>query len=137
MKKFWTRVLWSGLVVMAPVIPAAAQLKLNFQAPGTFYAGNAKLPEGAYSISQMGAGNGDVCVITSSSGAHSVLLDCRHSSKTASGGGPEVLFNRYRNVDYLEAAVTNAGISVDFDQSTAEKIAAKNGTAQPHSAKAK
>src|SRR5215472_9705230 len=99
MKKFWMFVFLTGLAAMSAVIPAAAQLKVSFQAPASFYAGNAKLPAGAYTIKQQASEV--VCEITSSSGAHSVLLDCSPSSKTPSGTGPEVLFNRYGNTDYL------------------------------------
>lgn len=140
MKNLWMLVLMTGFVASLAIIPAAAQNStqlVSFQAPATFYAGNAKLPPGGYTISQMSAQNGDVCVITSSSGQHSVLLNCRHSSKSPTGNAPQVLFNRYGNTDYLEGVLATQDRSVDFIEETAEKLAAKTGTPQAHSVKAK
>lgn len=86
MKNLSMLLLMTGLATMLAIIPAASQNStqlVSFQAPATFYAGNAKLPPGGYTVSQRSAQNDDVCVITSSSGQHSLLLDCRHSSRLA------------------------------------------------------
>ncbi len=139
MKKFWMLVFFTGAVAIVVVIPVAAQLNVNFHAPAAFYAGNAKFPAGAYNIHQstVGADNSTLYEITDSSGAHSVMLECMPSPRMPSGAGAEVHFNRYCNADYLKSVLTHTGGSIDCNESTAEKIAAKNGTPESHSVKTK
>jgi hypothetical protein len=110
--------------------PALAQTGFNFKMTSSFYAGNAKMPAGTYTLIPMGEIDG-LFRLQNSSGSHAVILDTRPSSK-ASTGGSKVLLNRYGNTDYLEGVETSTGNSIDILPSAAERIAAKTGTPQPH-----
>jgi hypothetical protein len=119
-----------GMMMLMGGLPASAQSAFNFQMSSTFYAGNAKMPPGTYTLRQ----NGDepnAFMLENSAGSHSVFLETRSSSK-ASKGKPEIVFNRYAGVDYLEAVETSTGDSIDILPGAAEKSAAKKGAAEPH-----
>jgi hypothetical protein len=118
------------LMTLLSGLPASAQNAFNFEMSSSFYAGNAKMPPGTYTLRQV-QGEPEMYELQNSSGSPSVIVETRQSSKTAKGN-PEILFNRYGTTDYLEAIETSAGNSVDILPSAAEKIAAKKGTAQPH-----
>jgi hypothetical protein len=130
-KKTSLMVVVIGVTALLSGLPASAQNDFNFQMTSSFYAGNAKMPPGTYSLRQMGDEEG-VYELQDTSAPHSVMLETRPSSKTAKGK-TEVVFNRYGDTDYLEAILTSGGTSVDIMPSTAEKIAAKKGAPQPHS----
>jgi hypothetical protein len=119
-----------GVMTLLGGLPASAQVNYSFDAPSSFYAGNAKMPAGAYTLRQTEEQN--IYELQSASTPHSVMLVTRPSSKTAKGK-PEVVFNKYGDTDYLEGVLTSTGGSVAIDPSAAEKIAAKKATAQPHS----
>lgn len=131
MKKITVFALASSIVTLLSCLPTMAQTKVTFTMSSSFYAGNAKLPAGTYVLRQM-EGEQDAQVLQNKAGTHTVLLDSRTSSKTSSSGKPELLFNRYGDADYLEGMATPSGNSIAFPPSTAEKIAAKKATAQPH-----
>lgn len=118
------------MTLMGGMSALAQQNQYNFNMSSSFYAGNAKMPAGSYTIMQMQEEPGTY-ILQNSAGSHSVIVETRSSSKT-SNGKPEVLFNRYGTTDYLEAVETSNGNSVDIIPSVAEKIAAKKATAQPH-----
>lgn len=130
MKKLTVFTLAASITALMGCLPAMAQDTVTFAMSSSFYAGNAKLPAGTYSLRQM-QGEPDAQILQNKAGTHTVLLDSRASSKT-SNGKPELLFNRYGTTDYLEGVSTSNGSSIDFPPSTAEKIAAKKATAQPH-----
>jgi hypothetical protein len=109
---------------------ALAQTAFNFKMTTSFYAGNAKMPAGTYTLTPMGEEEG-LFRLQNSSGSHAVILEAQPSSK-ASTGSSKVLFNRYDNTDYLEGVETSTGNSIDIVPSAAERIAAKKGTPQPH-----
>jgi hypothetical protein len=130
MKKTTLVRLTLSIFALVSCLPTLAQTTVTFTMSSSFYAGNSKLPAGTYLLRQM-QGEPDVQILQNKAGTHSVMLDCRSSSKTSSGKA-ELAFNRYGTTDYLEGLVTSNGTSVDFPVSTAEKIAAKKDTAQPH-----
>jgi hypothetical protein len=101
----------------------------------SFYAGNAKLPPGTYTLRQMQEDAG-FFTLENSTGTHSVLLEGRQSTKTTSGN-PVMLFNRYGQTDYLEGVETSTGSSVDIEPGAAEKLAAKKTAPEPHTVAAK
>jgi hypothetical protein len=111
-------------------IQAFAQNGFSFKMTSSFYAGNATMPAGSYTLTPLGDEEG-LFRLQNSSGSHAVILETRPSSK-ASKGASEVLFNRYDKTDYLEAIETNTGNSIDITSSAAERVAAKKGPAQPH-----
>ena len=134
MKKITVFALTSSLATLLSCLPAMAQTKVTFTMSSSFYAGNAKLPAGTYELRQM-QDEPDLQSLQNKAGTHTVLLDSRPSSKTSSGK-PEVVFNRYGTTDYLEGVLTSNGTSIDFPTSSAEKVAAKKATAQPHTVSA-
>jgi hypothetical protein len=130
MKKSVVFIALIGMTMLLGGLPSFAQTAYNFHAPAGFYAGNAKLPAGTYTLKQS-QDDPQMWELQNSAGSHSVLLEARQSSK-ASKGKPEVLFNKYGGTDYLEGIETSTGNSIDIQVSAAEKMAAKKGTATPH-----
>jgi hypothetical protein len=130
MKKIRLFTFAAGVITLMACLPAMAQVKVTFAMPSSFYAGNAKLPAGTYTLRQM-QDDANVFNLENSSGTHTVLLEGRPSTKTTTGS-PVILFNRYGTTDYLETIETSTGNSVDIDSGVAEKIAAKKGAPQSH-----
>jgi hypothetical protein len=122
-------VIVAGMTLLSG-FPVLAQTGFNFKMTSSFYAGNAKMPAGTYTLAPW-EGEDGLFRLQNSSGSHSVILETRQSSK-ASKGGAEVLFNRYDQTDYLEGIETNTGNSIDIMPSAAEKAAAKKGSPKPH-----
>jgi cytolysin (calcineurin-like family phosphatase) len=121
-----------GMMTLMGGSPSFAQnAAYSFQMSSSFYAGNAKMPAGTYTLRQSGDET-SIFELSNNAGSHSVMLETRSSSKT-SKGKPEVLFNRYAGTDYLEAVETSDGSSIDIIPSAAEKLAAKKGSPEPHS----
>jgi hypothetical protein len=135
MKKISVFTFAVGLVTLMACLPAMAQVKVTFAMTSSFYAGNAKLPAGTYTLRQM-QDDPNAFDLQNSTGSHTVLLEGRPSSKTTTGN-PVILFNRYGTMDYLEGVETSTGTSVDIETSKAEKIAAKKGPPQSHTVPAK
>jgi hypothetical protein len=130
MKKMGVLVCLTGMMMLIGGLRASAQNAFNFQMSSSFYAGNAKMPAGSYTLRQS-TDDANMFTLQNKAGTHTVVLEGRQSSK-ASKGKPEILFNRYGETDYLEGVETSTGNSVDISGGAAEKLAAKKGTAQPH-----
>jgi hypothetical protein len=130
MKKMGVLVGLTCMMMLLGGLRASAQTTFNFHMSSGFYAGNAKMPAGTYTLRQSDD-DPSTFMLQNSAGTHSVLLEARQSSK-ASKGKPEVLFNRYGTTDYLEGVETSTGNSIDISGGAAEKLAAKKATAQPH-----
>ena len=131
MKKSAVLVALVGMMTLMGGSPSFAQnAAYNFHMSSSFYAGNAKMPAGTYTLRQSGD-EPSIFELSNTAGSHSVILETRPSSKT-SKGKPEVLFNKYGGTDYLEAVETSNGSSIDIIPSAAEKLAAKKGSPQPH-----
>lgn len=136
MKKISTFMFAAGLVIAMGCLPAMAQmLHVSFTAKSSFYAGNAKMPAGSYSL-QQAPDESTFYILQNTAGTHSVYVEARASAK-ASKGGPEVLFNKYGDMDYLEGIETSNQTSVDFLEGIPEKIAAKKGAPVSHTVPAK
>jgi hypothetical protein len=130
MRKTGILTVFIGVMALLSGLPASAQSTYAFKTSTGFYAGNAKMPPGDYTLRQVQS-EGGVFSLDNSSGSHSVMLETRPSSKT-SKGNPEILFNRYGTTEYLEAVETSTGNSIDIEPGVAEKMAAKKTSAQPH-----
>jgi hypothetical protein len=131
MKKSVVLLALVGMTMLMGGLPSFAQTTAyNFHMASSFYAGNAKMPAGSYTLRQSGD-DASLFELQNTASAHSVILETRQSSKT-SKGKPEVLFNKYGGTDYLEAVETSTGNSIDIVPSAAEKLAAKKGSPQPH-----
>jgi len=135
MKKITLLAFAAVVMTFMGCLPAMAQVHVTFTTSSSFYAENAKMPPGTYTIRQM-QDEPAIQILQNSSGSHTVMLDSQPSSK-ASKGTPEILFNRYGTMDYLEAVETSNGTSIDFPTTSAEKVAAKKDTAKPHTVPAK
>jgi hypothetical protein len=131
MKKMSVLVGLTAMMVVSGGLRALAQSPaFSFHMSSSFYAGNAKMPAGTYTLRQSDD-DANLYSLQNSAGTHSVILEARQSSK-ASKGKPEVLFNKYGTTDYLEGVETSTGSSIDIVGGAAEKLAAKKATAQPH-----
>ena len=130
MKKMGVLVGLTAMMVLSGGLRASAQTSFSFHMSSSFYAGNAKMPAGTYTLRQSDE-DANMFTLRNGAGTHTVLLEARQSSK-ASKGKPEILFNRYGTTDYLEAVETSTGNSIDIMGGAAEKLAAKKDTAQPH-----
>ncbi len=131
MKKSFIVVALLGVTMLMGGVPSFAQTAYNFHFASSFYAGNAKMPAGTYTLRQSGE-DPQIFELANTTSSHSVLLETRPSSK-ASKGKPEIIFNRYGTMEYLEGVETNGGNSIDIEPSAAEKLAAKKGSPKPHS----
>jgi hypothetical protein len=130
MKKMGVLIGLTAMMMLSGGLRASAQTSFNFHMSTSFYAGNAKMPAGTYTLRQSDE-DGSLYSLQNGAGTHNVLLEGRQSSK-ASKGRPEILFNRYGTTDYLEAVETSTGNSIDIVGGAAERLAAKKATAQPH-----
>jgi hypothetical protein len=130
MKKMGVLVGLAAMMVVSGGLRASAQTSFSFHMSSSFYAGNAKMPAGTYTLRQSDE-DANTFSLQNGAGTHSVILEGRQSSK-ASKGKPEILFNRYGTTDYLEGVETSTGSSIDIMGGAAEKLAAKKATAQPH-----
>ena len=130
MKKMGVLVCLTGMMMLIGGLRASAQNAFNFHMSSSFYAGNAKMPAGSYTLRQS-EDDANTFTLQNTAGTHTVVLEARQSSKT-SKGKPEILFNRYGTTDYLEAVETSTGNSIDIAGGAAEKLAAKKGSPQPH-----
>ncbi len=136
MRKINMLKLAAGVITLMSCLPCMAQsLKVTFTTAFSFYAGGAKLPPGTYTLRAQ-EDDPSIFEVQNASGTHSVLIEGRPSSKTASGS-PQVVFNRYGTAEYLEGVLTSAGNSVDIETGVAEKVAAKKGSPQSHTVAAK
>jgi len=120
-----------GTMMLMGGSPSFAQtIAYSFHMSSSFYAGNAKMPAGTYTLRQS-PDEPSIYELTNNAGSHSVILETRSSSK-ASKAKPEILFNNYGGMDYLEAVETSSGNSIDIMPGAAEKQAAKKGSPKPH-----
>ena len=121
-----------GMMTLVSGLVASAQMPNQhiFTIKTSFYAGNAKMPAGTYTLRPVQEEPG-AYMVQNSAGTHSVIVETRPSSKTSKGKA-EVVFNRYGTSDYLEGVVASNGSSIDIIPGVAEKIAAKKAATQSH-----
>jgi hypothetical protein len=120
-------------------IPAIAQItnRVTFDAPAAFYAGNAKMPAGSYTVSQPDADD-DLLLIEDASGSHSAFVEYVIASSDAPHAQSDVTFNKYGNVDFLSAIwVEGRKSEMQISPSKAEQNAAKAADGEKHSLSAK
>jgi hypothetical protein len=133
MKKLAGMAFAAAVISLLSSLPSMAQqsgLTITFATTFSFYAGSAKLPPGTYTLAEI-SDQPNAFTLESKSGAHSVIVEGRQSSKTTKGS-PQVVFNKYETMDILESVETSTGNSVDLNTGVAEKIAAKKGSPQSH-----
>src|ERR1700694_1051608 len=91
-----------GLLSVLCAIPTMAQIsnRLTFDAASAFYAGNAKMPAGSYTVTQPDADD-NVLLIESATGSHSVFVEYEVVSSNTPHAKSDVTFNKYGNVEFL------------------------------------
>ena len=133
------RIVLAGLLSMLCAIPAMAQItnRVTFDAPSTFYAGNAKMPAGSYSVTQPDPDN-NLLLIEDTSGSHSVFVEFQDASSSTPHDQTDVIFNKYGNVEFLSAIwIEGRKSEMQIEPSKVEQKAAKAASAEKHSLSAK
>jgi hypothetical protein len=128
-----------GLLSVLCAIPSMAQItnSVTFDAPSAFYAGNAKMPAGSYTVTQPDVDT-DLLLIEDANGSHSAFVEYELVSSNTSHAQSDVTFNKYNNVDFLSAIwVQGRNSEMQILPSKVEKIAAKAVVAEKHSLSAK
>ena len=127
-----------GVLCFLSAIPTMAQVdtRLTFQVPFAFYAGNAKLPAGSYTVTQPDE-NADLLLIESADGSHSVFVDYMTYVSDTAPAKTEVTFNKYGNTEFLGRISVQGENSMQVLASKAEQNAAKAAASEKHSLSAK
>ncbi len=128
-----------GLLSVLCAIPTMAQIanRVTFDAPSAFYAGNAKMPAGSYTVSQPDPDN-KLLLIEDASGSHSVFVEYVVAPSNTPHAQSEVTFSKYSKVDFLSAIwVEGQNSEMQVLPSKVEQNAAKAAAAENHSLSAK
>jgi hypothetical protein len=128
-----------GLLSVLCAIPTMAQIvnRVTFDAPSAFYAGNAKMPAGSYTVSQPNADD-NLLLIEDPSGSHAVFVEYVVASSETPHAQSDVTFNKYGKVDFLSAVwVEGQNSEMQILPSKVEQNAAKATAAEKHSLSAK
>lgn len=128
-----------GLLSVLYAIPAMAQInhKVTFDAPSAFFAGNAKMPAGSYTVTQPNLDD-NLLLIEDASGSHSAFVEFVVAPSNAAHAQTDVTFNKYGSVDFLSAIWIEGRTSeMQALPSKVEQNAAKAADAQKHSLSAR
>jgi hypothetical protein len=128
-----------GLLSVLCAIPCLAQIahSVKFAAPSAFYAGNAKMPAGNYTVTQPDP-DSDLLLLEDADRSHSVFVEYEISYSNALHSQSDVTFNKYGNTDFLSAIWLQGRKSeMQILPSKLEQNTAKAATAQKHSLSAK
>src|ERR1700732_4270693 len=138
MKRFQKLTVLIGMLFLLSAIPAVAQIDngVTFQASFAFYAGNAKLPPGTYTVRQPDD-NAELLLIESADGSHSVFVDYMPDESNTPPSKTEITFNKYANAEFLSRISVQGQNSMQILASKAERNAAKAAAAEKHSLSAK
>ena len=128
-----------GLLSVLCAIPSMAQIanSVTFDAPSAFYAGNAKMPAGSYTVRQPDIDT-NLLLIEDANGSHSAFVEYEVVSSNTSHAQSDVTFNKYGNVDFLSTIwVQGRDSEMRILPSKVEQNAAKSAAAEKHSLSAK
>jgi hypothetical protein len=128
-----------GLLSVLCAVPCLAQIAnhVKFEAPAAFYAGNAKMPAGNYTVTQPDP-DADLLLLEDADHSHSVFVEYEIVSSDASHTQTDVTFNKYGNIDFLNAIwLQGRKTEMQILPSKLEQNTAKAATAQKHSLSAK
>ena len=128
-----------GLLSVLCAIPTMAQIsnKVTFDAPFAFYAGNAKMPAGSYTITQPNMDD-NLLLIEDTTGSHSVYVEYVVTSSDNPHPQSDVTFNKYGKADFLSLIwIQGQNSGMQILPSKAEQNAAKAAAAERHSLSAK
>jgi hypothetical protein len=128
-----------GLLSVLCAVPMMAQVtnKVTFDAPSAFYAGNAKMPAGSYTVTQPDI-DANLLLIEDTNGSHSAFVEYEVVSSDTPHAQGDVTFNKYGNVDFLSSIwIEGRKSEMQIVPSKVEKNAAKAAAAEKHSLSAK
>jgi hypothetical protein len=123
-----------GLLSVLCAIPTMAQIsnRVTFDAPFAFYAGNAKMPPGSYTVTQPDPDTG-LLLIEDANGSHSAFVEYVVATSDTPHAQSNVTFNKYGNVEFLSTIwVEGRKSEMRILPSKVEQNAAKNATAEKH-----
>src|ERR1700730_5451483 len=132
-------ILLVGSLSVLWAIPTMAQItnSVKFDAPSSFYAGNAKMPAGSYTVTQPNADD-NLLLIEDDGGSHSAFVEYVIAHSETPHAQSDVTFNKYGNVEFLSAIwVDGRKSEMQILPSKAEQNAAKVAAAEKHSLSAK
>jgi len=127
-----------GLLSVLCAIPTMAQIanKVTFDAPSAFYAGNAKMPAGSYTVTQQDADNS--LLLIEDAGSHSAFIEYVVAPTDTPRPQTNVTFNKYGTAEFLSAIwIQGRNSEMQILPSKAEQNAAKAAAAEKHSLSAK
>jgi len=128
-----------GLLSVLNAIPSMAQIanSVKFDAPSAFYAGNAKMPAGSYTVTQPEPDD-KLLLIEDASGSHSAFVEFVIGHAETPHAQSDVTFNRYGNVEFLSAIwVDGRKSEMQILPSKLEQNTAKAAAAEKHSLSAR
>jgi hypothetical protein len=128
----------TGLLSALCAIPTMAQIttQVTFNAPSAFYAGNAKLPAGSYTVSQPDQDN-SLLLIEDANGVHSVFVEYVVASADTPQAHNNITFKKYGNVEFLSAISIDGHNEMQILPSKVEQNTAKKANADKHSVSAR
>jgi hypothetical protein len=135
MKNFSKAALSMVVFTLMSPIPLTAQITggITFKTSFPFYAGQAKLPAGTYTIRQSDI-DPNTLEITSAGGKVSAYFDCIATQSEAAHAKSDVTFNNYGGTDYLNRIWIEGQTSgLELEPTKAEKKAAASGAPKKHS----
>jgi hypothetical protein len=128
-----------GLICVLCAVPSMAQItnSVKFDAPSAFYAGNAKMPAGSYTVTQPEPDD-NLLLIEDAGGSHSAFVEFVVAHSETPHAQSDVTFNKYGNVEFLSAIwVDGRKSEMQILPSKVEQNAAKAAAAEKHSLSAK
>lgn len=139
MKSLRKMIVLMGSLSVLCAIPTMAQItnRVTFDAPTAFYAGNAKMPAGSYTVTQPEPDD-KLLLIEDASGSHSAFVEYVVAHSETPHSQSDVTFNKYGNVEFLSAIwVDGRKSEMQILPSKVEQNAAKAAAAEKHSLSAK
>ncbi len=139
MRKRGGWIVLTGLISLLFAMPAVAQItnSLNFETTFPFYAGNTKLPAGAYTVTPATQATG-LLLIESTDGHHSAFLECVPTKSEKAHAQTDVTFAKYGTTDFLDLLwVQGQTYGMQVAPTKFEQAAAKAGSPARHSVPAK
>jgi hypothetical protein len=137
MKNINKLVLGMGLLSLLPAMPLAAQIVngVNFTTSFPFYAGNAKMPAGSYTITQSNMDiDASILQIQSNDGVHSALVEFIPTHSAQPHPHSDVTFHKYGDTEYLNRVwVQGQEYGMKVDPTKAETKTAASANVVEHS----
>jgi hypothetical protein len=135
MNNFGKAAIKMGLLSLLSVLPLAAQIDngLNFTTSFPFYAGNTKLPPGAYKITQSDSSE-NMLLVQSTDGKSSGFVEFIPTHSERRHPQSDVTFHKYGDTEYLNRVwVEGQRYGMKVEPTKAETQAAANANVVEHS----